>query len=116
MRPNTTIRWEALVAMTALCAATGCSLGTGVTPTCSLESTDPATSCDPPPKCDDGKGGLLATEECCLLRANDEYNLACMAENASGNDYRALCGLSGPGPVACCNSAKAAYDSCLKAK
>lgn len=95
----------------ALVLAGGCSLGTGVTPTCNLDNTEPA--CDPPPSCDDGKGGLLATPECCLARANDEYNLVCTTENAAGKDYRLLCGQSGPGPVACCNSATSIYDGCV---
>ncbi len=100
------------VGLFALLLAGACSLGTGVTPICNIDNTEPA--CDPLPKCDDGKGGLLGTEECCLLRANDNYNLVCMTENASGKDYRTLCGVNGPGLAACCTAALTTFNNCIK--
>lgn len=91
-----------------------CSLGDAVTPDCSLDGTDP--NCDPAAACDDGQGGLVASESCCLLRANDEYELTCMEQGAAGTDYRLLCPADGTGQVACCAAAKKAYDDCLAAK
>lgn len=94
-----------------LLAVAACSLGTGVTPDCNLDGSAP--TCDPPPSCDDGKGGLLKTEECCLARANDEYNLQCGVEGAAGADYRTLCGANASGNAACCNGASGVYATCI---
>ena len=102
---------RALGALLAALGLAACSLGTGVTPDCNLDGTQP--SCDPAPACDDGKGGLVASPECCLQRANDQYNLTCMAENAAGKDYRELCKTGMGENAPCCSAAKSTYDSCV---
>lgn len=73
--------------------------------------TGPASNCDPPPKCDRGDGTIVASEECCKLRGNDEYGLVCMT--VAPKDFTSLCAANA-GVAACCNNAKKAYDACLK--
>lgn len=103
---------RSIVLVLASLGLAACSLGEGVTPDCNLDGTSP--TCDPAPACDDGKGGLIASPECCLERANDQYNLTCMAENAAGKDFRELCKLNNMGEnVPCCNAATTVYQGCI---
>ncbi len=96
-------------------ALDGCSYGTGVTPTC---ESGGGQACDPLPKCDVGLGVLAQTDECCMLRGNDQYGIVCMKEFPSGNDFRKVCAMTGMGGAApdanCCNAAKSEFDNCMK--